>query len=1494
MTSSASSPPTLAPLFSAPGPWLHCLTRADRFDRAAAAKIIAHHFEILPEALEHFLAAVATCNEWLIDPANLSSEKRGVMQWAWGMEPSASLGNATRHAIGILFLPLILTDMLLHVSDPNPAPLMPRAPSRVVTLSQHFGSKSKSDWTSLLCRSHSCYIKNAERLSQTSTTRVAAKKADLLGFWRDLRLANPLLTVIRNLTHVSLVLSLYLLGDMNLSMDGRKEYLLLTASSLGVTLTEAEAETAVADTDVTLMVAPVFVAVAHSPLALLAPTAYAAAQFTTRVTLLDIWRALGNIHRVDLSDPLGKLESILWRLIFRLARKDITEVQLLKFFYDDAFVGETVTLLNNGTPLPTLGHGLKYASDLLNDAVETIDLIDPTEESDDRHDDTVQVAPSVVKKETSAQRPPRKKRKTDSGAAVQVSEGSGSRTLRPRSGPSGPPAQAATPSAPSTTASKTKATKRLSTVPPTPSATAAKTKATKQLSKKSSTRVESATKDSDKGSGKDVASPLSYVNLRSLAVLDGWGLPLPREADSLLRTCENYDRVLDPTLLYDVASEEFTVEIEYWVFSPAPADASEPLIATSHKYRYRPFHETRSDAEYLRKIVASQPLKRCETSNRDLPLHVHPDAQRFRRSGGFVSDTGVPLLPDVIPSPTESIVYVVHEDNWKSLTALQHQEVLRSRAVLVVHRNPYQHDGKTLQFDEQSLEAFTHLDRPAFFQDLGARRSGKDVDLQVGRVRDLLFCSRQRVESETTCAATTKDVDDALPNEMNEANDAPPTQRLNLLGNTLQSTSLGMPLGWTDLATHEYACTWLEHLQHVPAYIFPWSEVTWTIAANAHAVTWIHTDVLFTVVDIPVGEKLWFLASRRADLPPDDFRGIMRSRAAFDTFNGWTDMTSVWHFEQVHLSPYTTLYMPATFPHAVISMTDCIGAGRHGIPISNLSHCVYVSLHNTVLAKSTTNADHEPARRFLVRIFIFTMLAFMEPRDGSGGRGRDGGGPRLAARTRAHIPDLSTNNGVLDLLALRSFVVLVVAINGSGYAYSMDNAQTLLPLETEAARELSLAWKLAHNVIDYVSSAFTFKKSMAPARSSSDVRAPLSFADAAHLFLIRRPWVQLSLVTMAASMHRYISDTDKESLPPGLTSQTFELQAKRMLTLFELHKSLSTSEREAQFFANPDREYKVSEVSPCAEFSRFKVHRVVENYVRVYLPSSWVGNLPSRTRKSDRGKGIGRIKIYVARPGFKEPSLVAVDVGTGVLLKAAILEVTVDGPETCLNVEWTWRWKLYQPDHGDEDKVAHSRSSHGKFYGVVAADSTWGRVLTSKESQDRALLKYPDARTFTSSTWAGVLSLWTADCEKNHHHSKLPESSPASSSASLPKVAKPVATRQPASPPTESDHKSTTRFTKPAANDRPLTEARPKLSAPQTTEEVAAMFEARFEAQDQPLLLYGVSGLNRIFQNRARALAALKERPEADLIFAHDEGTVMEFILTESARMRGEVHKSTK
>ncbi|KAF7343692.1 hypothetical protein MSAN_01949100 [Mycena sanguinolenta] len=965
-----------------------------------------------------------------------------------------------------------------------------------------------------------------------------------------------------------------------------------TAQTLGVSLTAAEAKAAVANTDISLMMAPLLVAMAHSPLVLLCQTGYASSQFSSRVALLDTWRALGNEHRVDSTDPLGILEATLWRLLFRLALREITELQLLHYFYEDEF-----------------GYGLGYAGD---SSVGTSDLIDLTEETEAEVEvdtEAIQIGPLVSNEDKAAdQPPPRKKRKTDSSAAAPAPDSNSagaSRSLRPRSstasklGPSEPPGVAGRASVTSSRSSSKSAPR---------SGAASRPKKPLKAPQKSSACVEI----EDEEDEDDVVPPTSYTDLRTLAVLDGWKLPLLREVESLLQTAQKPEQVLDPTLLYDLASDEFTVDIDYWVFAPAPDNPSQPLVATSHKYKYRPFHDTRSEASFLTNIVKSQRFKPCKASNRMLPLHVHPDAQKFRHAGPAVSDEGQPLLPDVIPSDEQSIVFVVHEDVWKSMTARQHQEVLRTRAVLVVHRHSYLHDGRLLKFDEDGLSAFTHIDRLAFIQDLGGRRDGKKMELQVGFPRDLLACSKARKEREAersravssaaavlpsganqapdsqqqetdTRRATTATCDDD-PLHATAASDSEPLQcqRLNLLGNTLQSTSLNLPSGWTDLATHEFACTWLEHLSEVPPFVFPWSEVTWNIIANADAVTWIHGDVLFTIIDLPIGEKLWYLASRRSDLPSDDFRGIMCSRHAFDTFNGWTDMTSVWNFEQVHLSPYTTLYMPATFPHAVISLNDCMGVGRHGIPISNLSHCVYTTLHNTVVSKSTTNADHEPARRLLIRIFIFIVLAFVKPRNGAGGRGRSEGG--LSTRTREHLPDLATSDGVVDILALRSFVVLFVALNGSGYQYLVDkdkDGKDLLPLETEAARELSLAWKLAHDLVDFVSCAFTFEKIASPPSATSEMRRPASFLEAANF----------SLVTMAVSMQRYIRDADKDNLPKRFDAVSFQKQAERMLVLFELHKGLSASERDAQLFANPDSNYRGSEVSPSTEFARYVADR---------------------------------------------------------------------------------------------------------------------------------------------------------------------------------------------------------------------------------------------------------------------------------------------------------------
>ena len=155
------------------------------------------------------------------------------------------------------------------------------------------------------------------------------------------------------------------------------------AKDQSVRLTTAEAEAAVADADLGLMMAPMFVAFALSPLALLGPIAYRSGPYKSRVPLIEVrvwcsfssirsrstypqtWIKLGNVHRVMLDDPLSILERLLWRLLFRVALKEITEVQVLEMFFEDAFVKSFLVPDPNESNTTSPGVGLGGQGDRL-------------------------------------------------------------------------------------------------------------------------------------------------------------------------------------------------------------------------------------------------------------------------------------------------------------------------------------------------------------------------------------------------------------------------------------------------------------------------------------------------------------------------------------------------------------------------------------------------------------------------------------------------------------------------------------------------------------------------------------------------------------------------------------------------------------------------------------------------------------------------------------------------------------------------------------------------------------------------------------------------------------------------------------------------------------------------------------------------------------------------------------------------------------------------
>lgn len=216
-----------------------------------------------------------------------------------------------------------------------------------------------------------------------------------------------------------------------------------------------------------------------------------------------------------------------------------------------------------------------------------------------------------------------------------------------------------------------------------------------------------------------------------------------------------------------------------------------------------------------------------------------------------------------------------------------------------------------------------------FVPDLGARKKHGPHPLHVGRPRDLLVCNDMVMDNEYGLGFVKPDERPAAA-----------VQRLNLLSNTMPSKTMDMPMLWRYAFLFLFfrvpGTYWLTATRARTNSRGP-GQKTFSMYRNAHSrgkrsagqyLRPLTPSPGFTAMfysrssDSPRARNCGFWGRRRTDLPPSDLRGDMRSRFAFSTFNGWTDMTHVWVFERVHLSPYTTLCVLCSRYHCISVMSD--------------------------------------------------------------------------------------------------------------------------------------------------------------------------------------------------------------------------------------------------------------------------------------------------------------------------------------------------------------------------------------------------------------------------------------------------------------------------------------------------------------------------------------------------------------------------------------------
>jgi hypothetical protein len=167
-------------------------------------------------------------------------------------------------------------------------------------------------------------------------------------------------------------------------------------------------------------------------------------------------------------------------------------------------------------------------------------------------------------------------------------------------------------------------------------------------------------------------------------------------------------------------------------------------------------------------------------------------------------------------------------------------------------------------------------------------------------------------------------------------------------------------------------------------------------------------------------------------------------------------------------------------------------------------------------------------------------------------------------------------------------------------------------------------------------------------------------------------------------------------------------------------------------------------------------------------------------------------------------------------------------------------------------------------------------ICRLRKALARHLDKYPDARTFSASTWKALMILWNQDCELNHEHKSWDSGDPASFSTMR---------KRPASLVKSAARAVGFNTDTVASRFDSWIEGRERQAPASISTARNCPVSLVKSAGEEDQLFYGIGGHNRIFQSWERAMVVLRETLGADLVFARDEAGIYAFVRAEAMRM---------
>ncbi|KAJ7485000.1 hypothetical protein B0H11DRAFT_2017657 [Mycena galericulata] len=432
----------------------------------------------------------------------------------------------------------------------------------------------------------------------------------------------------------------------------------------------------------------------------------------------------------------------------------------------------------------------------------------------------------------------------------------------------------------------------------------------------------------------------------------------------------------------------------------------------------------------------------------------------------FLGDTARIPDPTLVPGPTVSLLHVTTPEDFLALPYKTQQEMFRHRCILFDQVKVT--DGPPVSFDVQGLRQY--------------REIGSEVDIQDSFARE----ENQVHRVFKTPLSTLLD---------------PDRQGLNALSIDMSGRTIPAPPAYRSLATHEPA------ILGVPGHSageLPSGPLRWAQFSKKHSFTFQHVDVAATYFQCLVGPKIFFLGIQGPVLYPG--RGDWSSRRMFSAWNPLEANTEVFATEMICLRPDQILYMQPQTPHAVITIDNSVAIGGHLITSATIQRAVCGTLINAMNQDAAINVRDSVTRFLLLRVFSLQV-----------GRILDGQGDS------EHVPDLTTADGVLDLLFLHHLVAIYLAVDPSSY----KNPDPEFPMTQARLREVSYIRSLSKPLVQYIDSNFVFESTQ-PTLSS--------FLDATALSLRHMALCLLVFKCEQGASKNFTADALRDRLVKDLTS----------------------------------------------------------------------------------------------------------------------------------------------------------------------------------------------------------------------------------------------------------------------------------------------------------------------------------------------------------------------